>query len=481
MGTGRNIIKNFASLVTADFLIKTIGFAVTVYLARKLDPGDFGILTFSLSIVNYLTFFTDPGLTTYGVKRIAQAPDEMAAHMNDIFTIRLWLTAAALALAAATAFLMPQPAVIKLMLLAYALSMVPQALSPAWIYQGLQKMEFVGAYNIVHSLTYAALIFAFVTSRAQLTLIPLFLTGAYLAASAAFLWPLLKRYSFRFRKVRMHEAVEAVKGSLPIGISTFLVVSVNWNMSTTLLGFLSGQDQVGYFGVAMKAALILMGAGTAFGITLFPVFSKYNRLARATSEKILFLSEKAVAIAGLPLIMGTVAAGAPLIALIFGPKYAMTGSVLNLIIPGAVLYVINNVYCIYLISDGRQVENLKISAVRAFTLIAASLFMIPRWGANGAAAAYTLTEFLTALIYTGALGAGPGREAGPLRVALKPLIASVLMYLLIYPIPQSAALLKVPAGVLAYAAVLLGIKGVRQDEIKKLLNYIGKKGETPAP
>ncbi|HAT71237.1 MAG TPA: hypothetical protein DCS63_00275 [Elusimicrobia bacterium] len=474
METGKGIVKNFTSLVTADFIVKTIGFAVTVYLARKLDPGDFGVLTFSFSIINYFTYFTDPGLCTYGIRKIAQEPEAVAAHMSDIFTIRLWLTAAAFALAAGLSFFIHQPPLVKFIILAYALSMMPQALNPTWIYQGLQKMELVGAYSIANSLIYSGLIFLFVDGHHQLALIPLFLTAAYFITSASFLWPLLKRYSFYFRKVRLRQAVEAVKTSLPIGVSTFLVAGVNWNLSTTLLGLLSDQAQVGYFAIAMKIALILIGAGVAFGITLLPIFSKYNYSSKPTAEKILFLSQKIISLIGIPLIFGTLATGDYLIRFIFGLKYLNTGPLLNLIIPGAILYILNTVYYAYLISEEKQMENMRISVARTLTLLSASMLLIPAFGARGAAAAYTLSEFLSAVIYVRTIKTSPNPAYDHLALLAKPLIASIAMFFIVYLVPQRLAFLKIPAGVISYTVIILAIKGVTQDEIRKLNGYFKK-------
>lgn len=476
MGTGRQIIKNFASLVTTDFIVKAIGFAVAVYLARKLEPDDFGILTFSLSIVNYFTYFTDPGITTYGVKKAAQAPEEMSAHMNDIFTIRLVLTAAAMALVAASAFFMHQPPLVKFILLAYSLSMLPQALTPTWIYQGVQKMEFVGLHNITHSLVYSGLVFAFVAGPGQLKLIPFFLAAAYFTASASFLLPLLRRYGFRFRKVRLSQALEAVRHSLPIGVSTFLVAGINWNLSTTLLGFLSDKEQVGYFAIAMKIALIIMGGGIAFGITLLPLFSRHHYSSKPTAEKILSLSQKAIALAGVPLVFGTIATGGYLLNYVFGAKYSDSGPVLSLIIPGAVLYTLNAVYYVYLISEEKQVRNMWISIARALLLLSASALLIPGFGAQGAAAAYTLSELLIAAVYIREIRLAPDLPHGPAALFLKPLAAAAGMFILISLVPAGWALLKIPLGALVYAAIIFAIKGVRPEEIRKLTGYFKKEG-----
>jgi O-antigen/teichoic acid export membrane protein len=332
-------------------------------------------------------------------------------------------------------------------------------------------MEIVGAYNVIQALVYAGLVFCFVGDGSRLTVIPLALSAAYAVATAVLLVPLLRRYCFRFRKVRLDQAAAAVKQSLPIGVSFFLATSVNWNLSTTLLGFLSSQAQTGFFSVAMKLPLIIIGGGQALIIAMLPVFSKFHAAASGNAERALALCEKAVFLAGMPLIAGTAATAVPIIALLFGQKYAGSCLAMQLIVPGAVLAVINNVYNIYLIAVGRQVGSMKIAGIRALLLAGFSFPAIIARGADGAAAAYTLAELASFCVYLSSFRTASLPFSRLLSALGRPALASAAMFLAIYPIPRSQALLKIPAGIAAYAVLITAVGGVKAAEIRKLLSY----------
>jgi len=476
--TGRTILKNFASLVTADILVKAVGFVVTLYLARRFSANEFGAFSFAISIVNYFSFVTDPGLTTYGATRTAREPLRVSDYINTVLSVRLVLTAAAFIAVAAVAALIPQPAVIKALILCYGVMLFPQAVNPSWIYQGLQKMELVGAYNVAHSLFYAGLIFGLTAFWPDVRLVPVSLTLAYFLASAIFLVPVFTGYYDGFRMTGLREAFAAAKESLPIGVSTFLVAGVNWNLSTTLLGFLASQEQTGYFSIAMKLGLVIMGGGIAFGMTLLPVFSKHMESSRDTAEKVLSLSEKAILLAGLPVIFGVLATADPVMSSVFGVKYLPAGSTLKLLIPGAVLYALNLVHYVYMIAEGRQVANMWISAARTAALAALSVPLVLAKGADGAAAAYTAAELMAFCVYLGKVKTPVGPLARMAAALPKPLAASLIMFAAVYAIPQSHALLKIPAGVLVYAAAIFAVGGVRAGEIRKLASY-AKGGRPP--
>jgi len=190
----------------------------------------------------------------------------------------------------------------------------------------------------------------------------------------------------------------------------------------------------------------------------------------------LALSEKAILLVGLPLIFGTLGTAVPVITLLFGRKYAGSCLAMELLVPGAIICLLNNIYNVYLISAGRQVANMKIAGVRALLLAGFSFPAIITGGANGAAAAYTFAEFVSFFIYAAAIRTSTSPLSRIASVLPRPAIAAAAMFLAIYPIPQSGALLKIPAGMVVYAALITASGGVKIAEIRKLLSYTRNTG-----
>ncbi len=474
MKTGRNIIKNFTSLMIADFAVKGIGFVVTVYLARKFNPYDFGILSFSLSIINYFAFLADPGLSTYGVKQVVKDPAGIPSHLNDISMVRAYMAGITIAIVAAMTAVMKQPPIVQTLVLTYALTLLPQAVNSTWIYLGLQKMEFSALYAVAQSLVYAGLILTLVKTHSDITFVPLALVGAYLVPAACLLWLTVRTYGYKFRRLTFSEVRGTLKESLPIGVGYFIICGVNWNLSTSLLGFFSEQSEVGYFSIAFRICLIMMGGGVAFSAALFPAFAQYITASKETAGKILRLAEKTTLIAAWPLLAGTVVTADALILGIFGVKYLASGVLLKTLMAGALFYVLNMIYNMYLIADEKHVKNMHISVIRTVLLVVSSVVLIKKYGALGAAIAYTFTEFLTFLIYVAAIK--PVSERRILFLSFKPFIASMGMCLVLYFFSSVAVGSKIIIGVTSYSVLLLAVGGVRMDEIRKLAEYVKKRG-----
>lgn len=474
MTTGRNIIKNFTSLMISDFAVKGIAFVVTVYLARKFSPNDFGILSFSLSIINYFAFLADPGLSTYGIKLVVRDPLGIPRHLNDISTVRAYMAGLTVAIVVALTAAMDQPPIVKTLILAYAVTLLPQAVNSTWIYLGLQKMEYSALYSIVQSLVYAGLILALVKTHSDITFVPLALVGAYIVPVAGLLWLTIRKYGYKFRRLTFDEVKVALRASLPIGVGYFIICGVNWNLSISLLGFFSEQSEVGYFSIAFRICLIVIGGGVSFGVALFSAFNQYMASSRETADKILRLSEKATLIVGWPLVAGALVTADALIGGIFGSKYLGSGLLLKILMGGAILYTLNMIYNMYLIADEKHVRNMKISMVRTAILVLSSVALIKEYGALGAAIAYTFSEFVTFLIYVFSID--PVSERRVLSLSFKPFIASLGMCVVLSPFQGIAVGLQVLVGVISYSVLILAVGGVRMDEIKKLAGYMKTRG-----
>jgi len=470
MKTGSLLIKNFFSLVFADTAAKVLGFVVTVYLARRLDPSYFGILTFSASIVSYFTFMIDPGLTSYGVKTIAQDPADLKTHAGEVFTIRLYLAALAMVSIALITLTLRQPLMVKALILIYSLSLIPQALSPGLVYAGMQKMEMMGLYTIMNSVVYTVLIFLFVKSADNILLIPLFMALGSMAANVVLLIPLVKNSGIGLVRVGLGRMVAVIKQSLPIGIASFLAFIVTWNASTSLLGLLSTHSEVGCFSMAFKICMIIISASLSLGMAILPAISQHYLTSRDTANKVVLLTEKALFLLGIPLIAGTIVVAEPLMIYAIGAKYMNSVLPLQIAIGGAVLFAFNMVYYTYLVAADKQQENMYISLFRALLLIALSVPLIIHAGAAGAAIAYTSGEFITLLVYRARSGI---REAENLfSAAFKPLIASAAMCAALLAVKDLNVILRIAGGAALYFTVLLVIKGVKVSEIGKLRDYI---------
>lgn len=471
MNTGQRILKNFLSLTFADFVTKLLGFVIAIYLARIFNPYGFGILNFSISIVNYFLFISDPGLTTYGVKKISQNPLETKKWINDIFTIRLFLSLLAFLAILIVIFFLNEPFQVKLMIFFYGLMVFPQSVSPNWVYQGIQKMEYAAVYNILLTIVYALLTLLLVKGLADIMFVPINLITAYLLASLLLLIPIIKIYGWTRSKINFKYMSDLIKSSIPIGIASFLICGINWNLSITLLGLLKNHTEVGYFSVAFKIILAVIGISVAFGISIFPAMSYYGSVSKETLKRIINISERLIAIIGIPLIFGTLLTADSLIYHIFGNKYTNSILPLKILISGALIYAFNIIYFNYMIAIGKQKENMNISIIRTLLLLILSLIFIKNHNSIGASWAYVISELGTLFIYSKKITSDL-KKANLFIVLIKPLIASVLMFLIFSFYAINNVFAEIFWASIIYLILIFLLGGIKKEDVKKLTDYI---------
>ncbi len=100
----------------------------------------------------------------------------------------------------------------------------------------------------------------------------------------------------------------------------------------------------------------------------------------------------AMAILGTLIAVATALAAAPLVPLLFGAQYAPAVPVLQILAVGIPIRFVQSAYSSLFVSKENMVRKVKYLSVSAAVGIAASLWLIPRFGAAGAAVATTAAE-----------------------------------------------------------------------------------------
>ena len=54
--------RTFAKLASGEALARLIAFGVTVFLARQLGAGGYGVIALATAVILYLSFVADAGL-----------------------------------------------------------------------------------------------------------------------------------------------------------------------------------------------------------------------------------------------------------------------------------------------------------------------------------------------------------------------------------------------------------------------------------
>lgn len=453
----KTVGRNFLALGAGEALARLVAFGATVYLARALGPGAYGVIGLALAVVLYFNYLADCGIETLGVREIAADPSRVATLAPAILALRLTVAAVlAVVVAAGGLLLLPQPD--GAVLAVYSLTLLGVAANTRWIHLGLEDAGKVAMARIAGECTMVVLVLVLVRSARDLAAVPLAqFAGDMLAMLLLAHW-LRRRYAGFSLRWDWQAAAPVFRKAWPLVLHAVLGLMI-YNSDLIFLRAFRSAGEVGYYVAAYTLISFLLNLGIAYSQSLLPTLT---RLApeRERQQALYQTAMAQVFAASFPVAIGGFLLAPGVIGLVFGPGYAPSVLALQILIWSIPVAFYRNVPQMALISAGHPHLVLRITMVSALLNLALNIILIPDYGMTGAAAATVATELVRtslALFFAARFGFNfprPDRLARTLAAG----IAMAGILLMIRHWPLWAALGMGPA---VYLGVLTATGGIR--------------------
>jgi len=468
MNTSQRILRNTLSLLLSGLIAQLLGFFAIIYLAKVLGPADFGKLNFALAIIGYFTLIANLGLPLLGTREIARDLEKIDANLKNILLMRIFLASLSFILLLITVFFLIKPQEMKLLIVLYGLGILSSAFLLDWVFQGVERMEYIGMGRFLGSMIYVGSVLWFVKGHHQLLLVPCFYVVANLSVAVL----LISIFTHHFGRPRFRfnfsQCKALFKKALPIGFSIMMLQVVHY-IDTVMLGIMKSNEEVGYYSAAYKILMILLTAIWCYQDAVFPVISNYYETSIDLLRNLQSYSTKIMITITLPLAVGGTILAKPIMNLIYGPKYDPAVIALQILIWTVTIGSLHGIYVRGLIACDRQNRRLIIAIVHALTVIVLNLILIPNLGFIGAAISTVSGEFFVIFLSY--------REFGKIVAVpfhgyiLKPLLASSIMALSLYGLQCGEnihLILSIGCGVIVYFISLCLMKGITNEDIRTL-------------
>lgn len=380
-------------LAAADFVAKVLNFVAFVYLARALGVDSYGILEFALAILAYLLLIGDGGLDLWGTRAVARGrdPGEVVAR---VVPLRFVLSICVLLIVASTLPFIPFPDGVSRILLIFGLTLPVQALDLRWVYMGREEMGAVGTGLVAGQSVFLVAVLIVVSEPSHIVWVPVFRLAADVATAVYF----ARRYAREHGDVPLgfrtsRGFLEVLSPAVTMGTSRMLAL-LNFNFDTVLLGFMVGTAAVGLYGAAYKPITAVLALPVTYFLGLFPTLSRAFDEGREAFRELLERSLTLTAAVAIPIgFMGTFFAR-PVILLLYGPEYAESVPVVQILSWSAVLVILRGNFRQSLNAAGREGADLRCAGFATAANVALNLLLIPRYGIVGAAGATVLSEIV---------------------------------------------------------------------------------------
>lgn len=467
MKIAQRFAQNLIWLFSTQFLALSIGFFTVVYAARALGDAAFGQIAFAQNLVNYLLLITDFGFTTKAIPLVAKSHGRTTELTEILIALRLVLAALAVAVTLLGILFIPGAEDKKLVVLLFVLTVPFAVFDLSWVFSAHEKMRPVGLLQVFRSVIVLVLLITVLRfSHNVVTAAFIYLVGAVAAAGMSMFW-----YRQSFGKFRLNFSRFGIKPflqqALPLGLS-LLMIRLYYGSDVFFLSYFHGDQMVGWYNAGFKITNVLIMIAGFYGSVFLPTLSNQIAQSAENARNIIQQSLRILLAASLPiLIIGGIFAG-DIIKLIYGVAYLNGAASFQWLLAATAVVFVAVVFTNGMIAFEMQKTFLSLVGLAAMTNVLLNFILIPRLAMLGAGFTATLAQ---AIVLAGGIYALRAhvdlKSLG--AMAIKILLAAVLMALTLLSLRGFNAFVAITSGVVVYVFSLLLAGVLHRDDWNRMV------------
>lgn len=457
---------NLGSLGLIQLFRMGSGMAINVMLMRGLAVDGFGVYGYITTLVGMASFGATLGMDRLLKREIAR--DEAAGPRwvgTGLATVAVLSSITAVGMAAWVAIVDGRPEVIlAATVAAVALGLQSLAMVPVAWFHAVRRMGLGVPANLAGrvSLVVATALLLWRHLGVTAVFLAQVLDGAVTLAIAARVY---LREAGLPRRPTWPEVRALIRESVPFGLNG-LFGSIYLSVDVLLLAWLRDDHEVGVYRAAVMLIALFPVIAETFTTGLYPRMARHLGAPEAAAEELRFATRLLLAIS-IPAAVGGMLTARPLMVFLGGEAYAESALPFLVMAPLLPLRFLNNGFGMTLSALDRQGDRTRGVFFAALVNVTANLFVLPRYGAVGAASTTLGTEILLAVWLRWRLDdLVAGLRLG--RTLVRVVLPAAAMAALILVLPTMHVLLTIAIGGAAYLLAGLGSGAWHPRDLRQL-------------
>lgn len=377
------------------FILSNILFPVITfsYAARVLGPEGIGKVQVVLSFAQYFVLVAALGIPAYGVREVAKAagdPAKLSRLFSELMMINLLTTLFLLVIyfVVISAFGWFHPD-IELYYVGGAL-VLSGFLTIDWFYNGTEQFRFLSLRSVAIKTVSLAALVLFVRTPGDLLI---YLLINVLSVAVTNLWNLLNlpvKIKLRFRNLELKKHMTG----LIILFSTTLAISMYTVVDTLILGFLAGEQSVGFYTAAIKINKIMIPVIASLGVVLIPKITRslasgdQAALRMQTNQSFAF-----ICLLGIPVSAGLLIFAPEIMILFSGTGFTDAIPAMQMTASLAFIIGLGHLFGLQLLIPGGYEKKYLLATIFGMaTSLLVNILLIPEFREKAAASAIVLSE-----------------------------------------------------------------------------------------
>jgi len=278
-GLGR-LAENFVSLSVLQIINYILPLVTLPYLVRVLGAEKFGLVMFAVAFIQYFLMLTDYGFDLSATQEISvnrDNKDKIDEIFSSVMLIKGVLTILGLAILAGMIIWIPKFRGDWLVYILTFGTVVGHTLFPVWFFQGMERMKYITALNILAKVVFTVLIFVFIRAQTHYVYVPLFNSLGYLVSGAIGVWMAFSRFKVKPVLPGLSIIHRYFKFSTQFFLSR-VSVSLYSNSNSFIIGLVLGNTMVGYYTAAEKLLIAMRMLYNPLTTALYPYMAKVKNV-----------------------------------------------------------------------------------------------------------------------------------------------------------------------------------------------------------
>ena len=394
-----NILNNIIWLFFDKFIRLGVGLLVSVWIARYLGPGQFGLLSYALAFVALFTAVANLGLYGIVVRDLVQDPANADNTMGTSFVLSVLGGFSAFCLSLlAISYARPDDELAKFIIVLLSLLMVFKATDVVryWFESQVQSKYVVWMENSAFLAISTVKIGLIVVEAPLMAFVwAMFVESLIVAVGllGIYTWRGGKLTAWRFRFVR---AKVLLKDSWPLILSG-IAIMVYMRIDQIMLGQMLGDESVGIYSAAVRISEVWYFIPMVIVASVFPSIIEAKKQGEALYYQRLQKLYNWLVVLALAVAIPMTFLSELVVTLLFGNAYVQAGSVLSIHIWAGLFVFLGLASGKWFIIEGLQRYSFYRTLFGAVANIVLNLIMIPKFGVLGAASATVISYAIAGL------------------------------------------------------------------------------------
>ncbi|MCD9486611.1 oligosaccharide flippase family protein [Photobacterium iliopiscarium] len=248
------LFRNIFSLSVLQIVTYIVPLIILPYLVRVLGVDKFGLVVFAQSLCAYFIIVTDFGFSLSANRHISLYRDDKN-RLNEVYSSTIYLKLILLLLSFIVfSFIIFSFEIYSKHILLYYLSfclVIANTFIPTWLYQGLEKMNYLVISNVIIKVFTMVAILIFVKNTDDFYLVPIIYALSSVIIVCMLHFDIYKRLNIKLVKIPLYDLREYLIESSQFFLSRLANEGL-MNSIVFFIGLKFGNTILGYYSMAEK-------------------------------------------------------------------------------------------------------------------------------------------------------------------------------------------------------------------------------------